>query len=304
MDVRNLRTFIKVSELNNFTKAATVLGYSQSAVTVQMQQLEKEIGLPLFDRIGKNIKLTQYGLNFIDYANNVIEAMDRAESFATDSKEMHGTIHFGIVDSILNACFIPILPEFNKRYPGITVSLFVSSAREIEAKMHANELDIAYLLDYKVPSKEWVRIREEIEPIIFVTNPANPLADSKDITIEQLIKEKLILMPQGEGYRYLFDDELLRRNLIANPALEIADTETIIKILLHSPDYITMLPIFVARKYVHEGLLSVVDVQTDTMRQWSQLAYLKGKAMTPQLQAFVNTVLELLPPIQTEPSKL
>lgn len=304
MDVRNLRTFIKVSELNNFTKAAAALGYSQSAVTVQMQQLEKEIGLPLFDRIGKNIKLTQYGINFTDYANRVIEAMDRAENFATDSKEMHGTIHFGIVDSILNACFIQILPEFNRRYPGITVSLFVSSAREIEAKMRANELDIAYMLDYKVPSKEWVRVREEIEPIIFVTNPESAIAAKEEIEIEDLIKEKLILMPQGEGYRYLFDDELLKRNLFASPSLEIADTETTIKILLSSPDYIAMLPIFVARKYVRNGLLSVVNVKTDLMKQWSQLAYLKGKAVTPQLQAFMNTVTELLPPIQTEPSKL
>jgi len=304
MDVRNLRTFIKVSELNNFTKAATALGYSQSAVTVQMQQLEKEIGLPLFDRIGKNIKLTQYGLNFIDYANRVIEAMDRAESFATDSKEMHGTIHFGIVDSILNSCFIPILTEFNHRYPGITVSLFVSSAREIEAKIRANDLDLAYMLDYKVPSKEWVRVREEIEPIIFVANPNNPLAGAGEIQMEDLIKEKLILMPQGEGYRYLFDDELLKRNLYASPALEIADTETIIKIILNSSSYITMLPIFVARKYVREGSLKVVDVKTGEMKQWSQLAYLKGKAVTPQLQAFMSTVLELLPPLQTEPSKL
>ena len=111
MDIRNLRTFIRVAELNNFTKAAQSMGYSQSAVTVQMQQLENELGIPLFDRIGKNIKLNQYGLNFVDYAIRVIEAMEKAENFATDSRHMKGYIRFGIVDSILNACFISILPE-------------------------------------------------------------------------------------------------------------------------------------------------------------------------------------------------
>lgn len=300
MDARNLRTFIKVSELNNFTKAATAMGYSQSAVTVQMQQLEKEIGLPLFDRIGKNICLTQYGLNFIEYANSVVEALDRAENFATDSKEMHGNIRFGIVDSILNACFIQILPEFNKRYPGITVSLFVSSAREIEAKIRENELDIAYMLDYKVPSREWVRVREEIEPIIFVCNPVHPYATGKKVEIEEIINEKLILMPQGEGYRYLFDDELMKKNLYVTPSLEMSDTNAIMNILKNSADYISMLPEFEVRKEIKEARLSVVNVNTSVvLKQWSQLVYLKGKAVTPQLQAFISTLQELLPPIKT-----
>ena len=58
MEIRNLRTFLKIAELQNFTKAAEALGYSQSAVTIQIQQLENELGVKLFDRIGKNIKLT------------------------------------------------------------------------------------------------------------------------------------------------------------------------------------------------------------------------------------------------------
>ena len=303
MDVRNLRTFIRVSELNNFTKAAQTLGYSQSAVTVQMQQLENELGLPLFDRIGKNIKLTQYGINFVDCASRVIEAMEKAENFATESKNMKGYIRFGIVDSILNSCFMDILPEFNRRCPNINVSITVGSARDIEMKIRSNELDIAYILDYKVPRKEWIREREEIEPIIFVANPGNRLADKENVTFEDIISEKLILMPPGEGYRYLFDDELAKRNLFASPSLEIASTETTMK-LVKSADYISMLPVFVVRNAVHAGELKPLNIKTTDMHQWSQFVYLKGKAITPQLQMFIDTVQELLPPVQTEPSKL
>ena len=297
MDIRNLRTFIRVAELNNFTKAAQSLGYSQSAVTVQMQQLETEPGLPLFDRIGKNIKLNQYGLNFVDYAIRVIEAIEKAESFATEAQNMKGYIRFGLVDSILNACFITILPEFNRRFPNIDVSISVGSARDIEAKIRANELDFAYLLDYKVPRKEWVRVREEIEPIIFVANPKNRLAGKESVSFEEIIGERLILMPPGEGYRYLFDDELARRNLFAVPSIEIANTETIIRLTLEA-DYVTMLPVFAVRKYVNEGTLAALDIPGLELQQWSQLVYLKGKAITPQMQMFMDTVLELLPPIR------
>ena len=297
MDIRNLRTFIRVAELNNFTKAAQSLGYSQSAVTVQMQQLETELGLPLFDRIGKNIKLNQYGLNFVDYAIRVIEAIEKAESFATEAENMKGFIRFGLVDSILNACFISILPEFNRRYPNIDVSVSVGSARDIEAKIRANELDFAYLLDYKVPRKEWVRVREEIEPIIFVANPKNRLAGRETVSFEELIGERLILMPAGEGYRYLFDDELAKRNLFAVPSIEIANTETIIRLTLEA-DYVTMLPVFAAREYIKSGKLAALNIPEVELQQWSQLVYLKGKAITPQMQMFMDTVLELLPPIQ------
>lgn len=303
MDVRNLRTFMKVAELNNFTKAAAELGYSQSAVTVQMQQLETELGLPLFDRIGKNIKLTQYGANFIEYAGKVIEAMERAENFANDLSALKGTIRFGIVDSILYACFLDIFPEFTRRYPNISLNVYVGSAREIEAKIRANELDLCYLLDYKVPRKEWVRVREEIEPIIFVCAPNHPLAKKKEVHFDEIIKQKLVLMPQGEGYRYLFDDELAKRNLYATPAIEIASTEAVLSLVQRS-DYVAMLPVFVAREYIRNNKLSLIKAEDCDMQQWSQLAYLKGKAMTPQLELFINTLHELLPPRQTEPSKL
>ena len=303
MDIRNLKTFLRVAELNNFTKAAQSLGYSQSAVTVQMQQLETELGLPLFDRIGKNIRLNQYGINFVDYAIAVIEAMEKAEGFAMDSRNMKGYIRFGIVDSILNACFIRIFPEFNRRYPNININVTVSSAREIETKIRSNELDFAYLLDYKVPRQEWVRVREEIEPIIFVANPANELANKKNVTLEDVIHQRLILMPPGEGYRYLFDYEHAKRNLYATPSIEIANTETIIK-LTASADYVTMLPVFAARSYVKSGALVHIPISDCDMKQWSQLVYLKGKAITPQMQIFIDTLLELLPPLQEEPSKL
>ncbi|MBQ3537507.1 MAG: substrate-binding domain-containing protein, partial [Clostridia bacterium] len=152
------------------------------------------------------------------------------------------------------------------------------------------------MLDYKVPRKEWVRIREEVEPIIFVTNPGNPLADKEEVSFEEIIKEKLILMPPGEGYRYLFDDELAKRNLFVTPSIEIANTDTIMR-LTRTSNYVTMLPVFEVRKSIEEGSLRKINVPECEFNQWSQLAYLKGKAMTPQLKVFIDTVLELLPPI-------
>ena len=84
MEIKNIKTFLKVSATQNFSKAAQQLGYSQSAVTIQIQQLEKELGIPLFERIGKKVYLTEQGENFITYANNIIKAADTALSFCSN----------------------------------------------------------------------------------------------------------------------------------------------------------------------------------------------------------------------------
>ena len=78
MELRILNTFLKVAQLQSFSKAAESLGYSQSAITVQVQQLENELGVRLFDRIGKNVTITHYGQEFIPYARDVVAAASRA----------------------------------------------------------------------------------------------------------------------------------------------------------------------------------------------------------------------------------
>ena len=83
MEVRNLVTFLKVTELKSFSRAAEALDYSQSAVTVQIQQLERELGVQLFDRIGKTVSITQYGKDFVSYARDVVSAIARASAFAS-----------------------------------------------------------------------------------------------------------------------------------------------------------------------------------------------------------------------------
>ena len=80
MELRLLTTFLKVAQLQSFSKAAESLGYSQSAVTVQVQQLENELGVRLFDRIGKTVSITHYGQEFIPYARDVVSAAARAVS--------------------------------------------------------------------------------------------------------------------------------------------------------------------------------------------------------------------------------
>ena len=103
MELRLLTTFLKVAQLQSFSKAAESLGYSQSAVTVQVQQLENELGVRLFDRIGKTVSITHYGQEFIPYARDVVSASARAVSFTVQERDLTGTLRIGIVGRLVKA---------------------------------------------------------------------------------------------------------------------------------------------------------------------------------------------------------
>lgn len=119
MELRNINTFLKVAATQNFSKAAEQLGYSQSAVTIQIRQLEKELGISLFERIGKRVYLTERGAEFTSYANEIMRVTSRASLFAKDKKEVSGTIRIGGVESVCTALLPELLLSFHKQYPKV-----------------------------------------------------------------------------------------------------------------------------------------------------------------------------------------
>ena len=85
MDIKNLKTFINVAKLGSFTKAANEMNYVQSTVTTQIQQLEKELGYPVFDRIGKKVSLTTLGAEFLKSAYSILNILEKAETKGKDT---------------------------------------------------------------------------------------------------------------------------------------------------------------------------------------------------------------------------
>lgn len=291
MEIRNLVTFLEVSQLKNFTRAAERLGYSQSAVTVQIKQLESELGVSLFDRIGKSVRLTEYGHSFIEFASDAVSAMNRAESFNTAMEQHSGVIRFGVVGTILSAVLIEVIRKFKKMYPKVVISVSEGSSAELEKMIRRCDIDLAYFLDYKTPSNDWVRVREEKEPIIFVTNPDAAIASKGKLNLSNLVGEQFILTPKGENYRSLFDNALVEHSINIEPTIELENTDMIMRLLMKEP-YISILPEFSVRKYLKSGKLIKLDVGDCEMHQYSQLAYLKGKAVSPHMQCFIDTILE------------
>ena len=118
MELRNIVTFLQAAEMENFTHAANSLGYSQSTVTVQIKQLETELGYQLFDRVGNRISLTPRGEEFRYYANQLVSISQQIKLIPMREPEnLHGTLRIGILESLFFHILLPLLHRERSRFP-------------------------------------------------------------------------------------------------------------------------------------------------------------------------------------------
>ena len=110
MELRTVATFLRVAELQSFSRAAEQLGYSQAAVTVQVKQLEQELGAPLFERIGRRIQLTEEGTRFIPAAMELLKAAHKAKALVHADGSPAGRLRIGTAESLLMSVLTPLMP--------------------------------------------------------------------------------------------------------------------------------------------------------------------------------------------------
>ena len=110
MDFREINTFIHVANQESFSKAADVLGYTQAAVSIQIKQLESELGTRLFDRIGKHISLTHQGKAFYQYALRITSEIEEAKDVLSGSQDLNGTLRIGTITDFTFLIILPLAP--------------------------------------------------------------------------------------------------------------------------------------------------------------------------------------------------
>ena len=288
MEFREISTFLQVAQYQSFSKAARHLGYSQAAVTIQIKQLEQELGVHLFDRIGKQISLTHQGQVFYQYAVSIRNDLERAKNAVSDPSTLSGKLCLGTIESICASIFPDLLAEYHRLYPEVTISIVTDSPGVLLDRMNENTIDIVYLLDRRIYDNRWCKTLEKPEENIFVASPDHELALVKrELELDEVLRFPFFLTEKDASYRHMLEQYLASINRSVKPFLEIGSTEFIIHMLLKNTG-ISFLPKFTVQRELQQKQLTALNVRGFQMQTWRQIFYHKNKWVTREMQEFLR----------------
>lgn len=294
MDLRTLQLFVFVAELGSFTRAGEELGYSQPTVSFQIRQLEQELGVPLFDRIGRSVSLTAAGRKALDYAQHICRLSQEMALGAVGSGEPQGQVRIAMADSLCSPLVAAGFADFRRQFPGVTVHITTAGTGELFRLLDHNQADIVCTLDSHIYDAAYTIAAEERIGVHFIASSRHPLAQCDAVSLQQLLAQPLLLTEKGMSYRRLLDEALAQRSLAAAPVLELGRTELLCELTAQGAG-ISFLPDHVTYVAQQQGKIVRLRVPELDIAVWRQLLYRRDKWMSPSIRAVLEHLRRLAP---------
>lgn len=287
MDVRLLKAFVTVASLHNFTKAAEQLGYAQSTITSQIQLLEKELGVRLFDRLGKKVSLTPEGEHFLTDARQLLFSWEKAKGSLSHSNSPHGILTIGVNESVCSVKLPKLLEEYRRQFPEVEFHIKIGSTDELELWLNENQIDVAVLLDklWNVPELT-VKICEE-EILGFLVSPNHPLIDVKHILPHDVSDQPMLLVSHSSCWKNIFQAVMEEANESYRIMLETASISDLKQFAILGFG-VAVLPLYAVRQELESGKLSILDWKGKKLELYVQVVHHRDKWLSPSLEAFLD----------------
>lgn len=287
MDIKSLHVFIQTAELNSFTKAAEKLGYSQPTVSFQIRQLEQELGVRLFDRIGHTVSLTDAGRDALAYAQKICHMSQEMALGAHGRQEISGEVRLAMADSLCEPIFMGAFAEFRKKYPKVSVHVTTAGTDEMFRLLDHNEVDVVCTLDRHIYNATYVIAHEEKIGVHFVVSAKNSLAEKEEITLQEILEQPFLLTEKGMSYRKILDEFLASHSLEIRPVLEIGRTDLITS-LVEANAGTSFLPDYVTERSVRDGKMVRLHITDFDTAVWKQLLYHRDRWVSAPMEAVIG----------------
>ena len=289
MELRNINTFLHIAELHSFSRTARQLGYSQSAVSSQIAQLEAELGAPLFDRVGKTVRLTDAGQTFLSYARTLLTTAQQARAALQPAQQVRGTLRVALADSLCSAFLPGLLQRYHALCPQVELVLCTATSDEMLQWLGTNQVDLAYTLDEPLVQPNLVLALDVPEAICFVAPAEHPLADKAEVPLDVLAQQEFLLTERGMSYRDALDQRLAAHGLSIHPYIELGSASLLCQMVERGMGF-SFLPEYIVQNALAAGTLARLNVPACRVEMRRQLFYHKDKWLTPQMKAFIALV--------------
>jgi len=287
LDLAYYRTFREVALRQSFTRAAEHLGYAQSSVTTQIQKLEKEYGVQLFERYGRGLRLTSAGEELLKIVTGMLELHSQAKETLT--RQGGGSLAIGTIDSLAAYYLPPFVQGIRQSYPELNISLQPDREDRIVHRVKEGEFDIGLMLVNEPPDAalEWIEIREE--PLLLVSGPGHPLVGFGEVDTERLSGAEWIMTEETCNYRIMLEKLLKAEGVPYRIGLEIGNPEAV-KGCVKAGDGIAILPRFAVEAELARRELAAINFSHPDLRLSLQMCIHPRKWVSHGMRAFMESL--------------
>lgn len=290
LTIRQLQVFEATARLLSFRKAAEELHLSQPAVSMQIKQLEENVGLPLFEKLGKQIYMTEAGREIYHYSRSIGQLLAEAGEVIDGLKGAHqGRLTISVASTA--NYFVPtLLGTFHERFPGVTVTLDVTNRKALLEQLGENQVDLVVM--GQPPEGANLEAGAFMEnPLVIVASPDHALAKQKNIPLKRFEDEIFLTRERGSGTRSAIERFFSAHDVQLNTGMEIASNEAI-KQSVQAGLGLGLLSRDTLEMELELGKLVILDVEDfPIVRHW-YVMHRKGKRLSIVAQAFQQFLLE------------
>lgn len=291
LNTHHLRAFESVARLRSFSRAAEEVLLSQPAVSLQIKALERTIGMPLFEHIGRKIYLTPAGRELLPYAKRLLALLDETTLVL---EELRGQRRGSVKISASTTAGIYVVPRllggFHRLYPAVGVALEVANRFTVQQRLEDNQVDLAVM--GLIEDDQGLEVAAFApNELVVVASPRHPLADQRDIPCEALEAETFLIREPRSGTRADTERLFAERGLVMRVGMELGSIGAI-KQGVAADLGIAILSMQAIALELQTNTLVILDVQGFPIeRQW-YVVHLKGKHLSHAAQALRRYLLE------------
>lgn len=293
MELRQLTTFRTIAQAGSFSRAATALNYAQSTVSAQIQSLEEELGVSLFDRLGKTVVLTDAGQTLLGYAEKILNLADEARTTVASGDVLTGSLTISAAETLCAYRMPAILREFRQRYPQVEVTLRLNPEGNLEQALRDGAMDVAFIMGEPFQASNLTVRSLATEPLLILAPPDHSLAAAETVSFADLQDEPVILTERTCLYRRMFLRALRTAGVQPATIMEFHSIEAIKQSVMVGLG-LTLLPLLAVKSEIAHNKLVPLNWIGRDFEVVIQMVWHKDKWLSPALQAFLGVVEDVL----------
>lgn len=287
MNTKNLITFKTILETGSFQKAADKLDYTQSTVTFQIKQLEEELSLKLFEKIGRRMELTQAGKDILPYVDTILQGAEQISNYGKSLSEITGSLKLAIPDSILIYTVQPFIQAILHEAPNIQLMINSIPSEEINQAVMDGAADIGINCEKESYPDTVIHKTLGTYRVLLVASPFANSSLLDFITPHQRKPFSLICNEPNGYYQLEMNKYLAEKDIVLNPYMKVQSIEAVKRCVMNNLG-LAVVPTYSVLEELKNGSLIPVKTELDEKRYNSIYVYHKNRWMSPQMELALN----------------